>query len=86
LRYTGAMGETITNATTVWNERTKLLASAIDRASTAVGASAIFPLINLWHGAIAGQDLIYFGFSAYVCLTVSIFLHMIARWTLRWLR
>jgi hypothetical protein len=82
------MGGTVTNTTAilVWNERTKLLASAIDRASTAVGAGAIFPLINLWHAPTSCQNLVYFGFSAYVFLTVSIFLHMIARWVLRWLQ
>jgi hypothetical protein len=48
-----------TNAVTtlVWNERTKLLANALDHASTAVGTGSIFPLINAWRAnQAAGAD------------------------------
>jgi hypothetical protein len=34
-------------ATLIYNERTKLLANAVDRASTALGVGSVFPVINL---------------------------------------
>jgi hypothetical protein len=48
---------------TVANEQTKLLANALDRASTAVGIGAVFPLINVINqveGANPGLFIISF--------------------------
>jgi hypothetical protein len=73
----------------IHNEQTKLLASALDRASTVVGVGSVFPLFNLfkpatglWDAASAG----YFIAAVHVPLLWAIVLHICARLVLRWLR
>jgi hypothetical protein len=66
------------------NEQTKLLASAIDRASTGLGISSLFPLWQLYSGT-ANRPLL-FAASAYIFLFVAFMLHMLAQRVLRRLR
>ena len=67
------------------NEQTKLLANAIDRASTAVGVSSLLPLWQLSAGG--GDDhVIIFAVSAYIFINSAFVLHWIARRVLRGLR
>jgi hypothetical protein len=64
--------------TLIWNERTKLLANALDRASTAVGVGGIFPLINAWRASQASdRDGWVFLASAYIFLFVAVVLQLI---------
>jgi hypothetical protein len=59
------MSGTTGTTTLIWNERTKLLANALDRASTAVGAGGVIPLINAWRaGQAAARDALVFLASA----------------------
>jgi hypothetical protein len=70
------MSGTTGASTLIWNERTKLLANALDRASTAVGVGGVFPLINAWRAGPASQlDALAFVASAYIFLCVAVLLH-----------
>jgi hypothetical protein len=70
------MSGTTGTTTLIWNERTKLLANALDRASTAVGTGGIFPLINAWRAGQASQlDGLAFFASAYIFFCVAVLLH-----------
>jgi hypothetical protein len=72
-----------TNAITtlIWNERTKLLADALDRASTAVAAGGVFPLINAWRSSqetSADTRVWLFLASAYIFVFAAVMLHLAA--------
>jgi hypothetical protein len=76
-------------AVLVYNEQTKLLANALDRASTALGAGSVFPLINAWQasqGQTAGSRVWLFAASAYIFLFCALLLHLAARRVLKVLR
>jgi len=73
----------------IYNEQTKLLANALDRASTAVGVGAVFPLITLVTpsaGQVDGWTVGQFVASFLVFAFWSIVLHYSARRVLRGLR
>ena len=75
--------------TLIQNEQTKLLANALDRASTAVGVGSIWPLINISRPSAAPINLgIFVQFLAGVCffLFFAIVLHLQAKRVLRGLR
>jgi hypothetical protein len=74
-----------TGTTLIWNERTKLLANALDRASTAVGAGGIFPLINAWRASLTAEGWTFLA-SAYIFVFVAVVLHLLARRVLKVLR
>jgi hypothetical protein len=83
------MSGTNTLSTLVWNERTKLLANALDRASTAVAAGGIFPLVNAWRAnqaAGAGRDFWFFAASGYIFIFVAVMPHFAARHVLKVLK
>jgi hypothetical protein len=72
-------------ATLIYNEQTKLLASALDRASTAVGVGAVFPLINVLNQVQGAKPGLFVGsFVTFGC--ASLMLHFIAQRALRGLR
>jgi hypothetical protein len=76
-------------ATLIYNEQTKLLANALDRASTALGVGAIFPLVGLIKPADGHlNDATVFLFSAAFLVLAfwSGVLHYTARRVLRGLR
>jgi hypothetical protein len=66
------------------NEQTKLTANALDRASTAIGISSLFPLWQLSAGS-ANRRLL-FVVSAYGFLFGAFLRHRIAQRVLRRLR
>lgn len=74
----------------VHNERTKLLANALDRASTAALAVGVLgPVATATYGlGPADRPLPLLGLivGTILWLAVAILLHMFARWTLRDLR
>jgi hypothetical protein len=80
-----------TQATLVWNERTKLLANALDRASTVMGAGSVVPFINGWNVISSAQTtapakgwILVSSFLAY--MFVAVVLHVGARIVLGRLR
>jgi hypothetical protein len=82
-------GSTTSRSVMIYNEQTKLLANALDRASTAVGIGGIFPLIDLAKpptGQIDSAAVILFAGSVVVFGFWSIVLHLAARRVLRGLR
>jgi hypothetical protein len=74
--------------TLVENERTKLLANALDRASTAcVTVGVLAPVAALAYGVPAGgPQPLTLVFGAWVWLSAGIALHFVARATLGMLR
>jgi hypothetical protein len=58
------MSGTTVTSTLVWNEQTKLVANALDRASTAIGVGSLFPLWQLYKGGAA--HVLPFAASAYI--------------------
>jgi hypothetical protein len=66
------------------NEQTKLMANAIDRASTGIGISSLFPLWQLYRGT-ENRSLL-FAASAYIFLFTAFMLHRLAHRVLRRLR
>jgi hypothetical protein len=79
------MSNTSDAATTlIKNEQTKLMANAIDRASTGLGISSLFPLWQLSSGT--EHRSLLFGASAYIFLFAAFVLHMVAQRVLRRLR
>jgi hypothetical protein len=73
----------------IYNEQTKLLANALDRASTAVGIGGVFPLINLAKPTTGQMDSTTVGLFAGSVVIFgfwSIMLHLAARRVLRGLR
>jgi hypothetical protein len=58
------MSGTTVTSTLVWNEQTKLVANALDRASTAIGVGSLFPLWQLYKGGAA--HVLRFAASAYI--------------------
>lgn len=82
-------GSTTGRGALIYNEQTKLLANALDRASTALGVGSVFPLITLARPAASGSDASIIGlFSAafLVLASWSVVLHLAARRVLRGLR
>lgn len=75
------MSGTTARATLIWNERTKLLANAVDRASTVLGVGSLWPIWQL-----AEHRILFFAASAYIFIFVAYLLHMTARWVLKGLR
>ena len=76
-------------ATLIYNERTKLIANACDRASTVMGAGSFLPLVNLskpTDGAITMPALIEFGISAGFFTFFAGMPHLLARRALGGLR
>jgi hypothetical protein len=73
----------------VYNERIKLLANALDRASTAMGAGSFWPLINLSRptdGRVDAAALTQFCFGASAFLISAVLIHFLARKALGRLR
>jgi hypothetical protein len=73
----------------IYNERTKLIANAYDRASTAMGAGSLLPLINLSrpdNGEITLPGIIQFALSACFFIFFAGVLHLLARRALKGLR
>jgi hypothetical protein len=72
----------------IWNERQKLLANALDRASTAFGVGAIIPLLNGWRTSATDLPAQEWGlaFSAVAYIFTAVMLHMAARKVLGRLR
>jgi hypothetical protein len=66
------------------NEQTKLMANAIDRASTGIGISSLFPLWQIYSGT--GNRPLLFAASAYIFLFAAFVLHLVAHQMLRRLR
>lgn len=66
------------------NERTKLLANALDRASTAcVTVGVLAPVAAVIYGASATALAVWaFVLGGVIWLLVAIVLHMVARWVL----
>jgi hypothetical protein len=62
--------------TLIHNERTKLLANALDRASTGLGISTLLPLYSLAR-ADSGHPAFYMG-SAALFILAAIVLHILA--------
>lgn len=66
----------------IGNEQTKLLANALDRASTALGAGSILPLVNLWRSAFSSGSSIFpawlLAASAGAFFLIAIVLHFTA--------
>lgn len=70
--------------TLIRNEQTKLLANALDRASTTLGAGTLFPLWQLYRND-AGHPVLY-ELSAGGFIFGAVGLHWLARRVLRGLR
>ncbi|PPQ35845.1 hypothetical protein [Rhodopila globiformis] len=73
----------------IYNERTKLIANAYDRASTVIGAGSFLPLINLSKpsdGTITAPAIFQFALSALFFAFFAGVLHLLARRALRGLR
>jgi hypothetical protein len=72
--------------TLIYNEQTKLIANALDRASTVVGAGSVWPLINLAKPSsrpVDGAALLQFLFGVAFFLFFAGVLHYLARRALR---
>jgi hypothetical protein len=73
----------------IYNERTKLIANAFDRASTVMGAGSFLPLVNLskpGNGAMTAQVMIQFALSALFFIFFAGLLHLLAQRALKGLR
>lgn len=80
---------TIARSVMIYNERTKLIANAYDRASTAVGAGSLLPLINLSRpsdGTLTAPAVIQFALAASFFIFFAGMLHLLARRALGGLR
>jgi hypothetical protein len=76
-------------ATSTHNERTKLLANAIDRASTAMGAGSLWPLVSLIRpgcGLISRSIIVEFLTGVVGFVAMAFLLHYLARRALGGLR
>jgi hypothetical protein len=71
-------------STLIRNEQTKLLASALDRASTTLGAGTLFPLWQLYRNDSAHPALYELSAGGFILGAVG--LHWLARRVLRGLR
>lgn len=82
-------GSTTARSVMIYNEQTKLLANALDRASTALGVGSVFPVINLVKPDAGHLDMattVTFSAAFLVLSFWSIALHYAARRILRGLR
>lgn len=69
----------------IYNERTKLLANALDRASTALSVGGIFAMYGAWHADHTPSDPTYaapYLSASAAFLFCAIMLHLAARWVL----
>lgn len=76
-------------AVQIRNERTKLIANALDRASTTVGAGSLLPLLNITRpidGRLTAPVFIQFTVGFWFFISFAIVLHYLARRALGGLR
>jgi hypothetical protein len=77
------MSGTTERAILVSSEQTKLIANALDRASTVIGAGTLLPLWQVHKGDLTPWP---YAASAYIFVFSALLLHMGARRVLRGLR
>ena len=68
-------GSAAARSVMIYNERTKLIANAYDRASTAMGAGSLLPLINLSKpsdGTLSAPAVIQFALPATISLVAFV--------------
>jgi hypothetical protein len=79
-------GSTTARSVMIYNERTKLLANALDRASTALGVGGLFAMYGGWHADHTPADPTHaapYLSASGAFLFCAIMIHLVARWVLK---